>query len=176
MLKYLHLPLVFGLLFVVGCGQNDSLKEKKQSADADARMAAEQQLLSDPDKAIPELIQRLRASVKLGDGFLMIEDESLSLYRLASPLAETNVTSFPFLSLSVLSLNSPWVIKCGAEGITVVFGNSISGSGESDEGSNDVEVGNDVIVWLTAGSIPKKRCQKIAPALGKEIQTILTGG
>jgi hypothetical protein len=76
------------LFLVVGCGPSDSSKEKKRITDADAKrlaenMAAEQQLLADPSKATPQLMQRLRASVKMSDGLLMVESQSLA--RLLSP-------------------------------------------------------------------------------------------
>jgi hypothetical protein len=54
---------------------------------------------------MPELIRRLRSSVKKRDGLLVV--------------------------FSVLSANSAWMITCGS-GITVAFGNSTSGESGDD--------------------------------------------
>jgi hypothetical protein len=107
----LNLSLVFVLLALCGCDGDDSSKNTSRSArPSDEAMAAEEQLLSDPGKAMPELIRRLRSSVKKRDGLLIVD----------SPLG-----------FSVLSANSAWMITCGA-GITVAFGRSTSGESGDD--------------------------------------------
>jgi hypothetical protein len=137
----------FVLLLVVGCGPNESTREQG-ARQVDPAVAAEAKLLSDPTKAIPELIQRVRASVKMRDGLIVVDP-------LFTP------------GLSVMSANSPWTVTCGA-GIKAVFGTSVSG------GSDGVD--NDVTVWLAYASIPRDDCQVFTPAIGKEIQTIIGGG
>jgi hypothetical protein len=137
----------FVSLLVVGCGPNESTRERG-ARQVDPAVAAEAKLLSDPAKAIPELIQRVRASVKMRDGLIVVD-----------PLFTPD--------LSVMSANSPWTVTCGA-GIKAVFGTSVRG------GSDGVD--NDVTVWLAYASIPREDCQMFTPAIGKEIQTIIGGG
>jgi len=137
----------FVSLLVVGCGPNESAREKG-ARQVDPAVAAEAKLLSDPSKAIPELIQRVRASVKMRDGLIVVDP-------LFTP------------GLSVMSANSPWTVTCGA-GIKAVFGASVSGGNDS--------VDNDVTVWLAYASIPREDCQMFTLAIGKEIQTIIGGG
>jgi hypothetical protein len=72
------------------------------------------------------LIQRLRASVKMRDGFIMVDNQSRT--RLLSPMypgSEATIASIPgAVFLFVLPANAPWIISCGF-GMTVVFGNVI---------------------------------------------------
>jgi hypothetical protein len=71
--------LLVALLFMVGCGPSNEPKKSTEAADkrkADA--TAEKQLLSDPDRAKTELIRRLRASVKMRDGLLIVSDPILT--------------------------------------------------------------------------------------------------
>jgi hypothetical protein len=163
--------VVLAVLFlVVGCGPSDSSKEKKQITDADAKrlaenMAAEQQLLADPSKATPQLMQRLRASVKMSDGLLMVESQSLT--RLLYPRSETAMASIPgAITLFVFPRETPWVVNCGI-GLTIIFGNPTSGEPE--------QIDSDGKVWLTNVPIPKQVCEKLSPLIGKEIQAILGG-
>lgn len=83
---------VLGLLLMVGCRPSDSSKEKKQSTDADAKtlaenMALEQQLVADPSTATPQLMQRLRANVKMSEDLLIVDNQSRS--RFVPPLRES---------------------------------------------------------------------------------------
>jgi hypothetical protein len=145
-------PLLVVLLFMVGCGpSNEDKKSTEATEKIKADAVAEQLLLSDPDRAKTELIRRLRASVKMRDGLLIVSDPILS--------------SMGFLT--VLPASSAWVVKCGA-GITVVFGTSVGGKGE--------EVGNEVEVTIANYVVPKPGCETLAPAIGKEIQAIIGGG
>jgi hypothetical protein len=167
--KFHHAFVALGLFLLVGCGPSDQ-SEKKQQSDADAKMmveqtASEKQLLADPSRATPELIQRLRASVKMRDGLLMMDDQSYT--RLLYPRSETYAASIPgAVNLSVRPPEAPWVFNCGM-GITVVFGNQISGGPEP--------IINDFTVWLTYVPVPKQACELLAPVIGKEIQAILSG-
>jgi hypothetical protein len=152
---------------MAGCGPSDSSKEQITNADAKMleKKTEEQQLLADSARATVQLVQRLRASVKMRDGLLMVDNESRT--RLLFPISETTIASIPgAVSLSVLPLESPWVVNCGM-GITVVFGNS------KDDGSELVNA--DSKVWLTYVPVPKQVCEKLAPLIGKEIQAILSG-
>jgi len=121
---------------------------KREGRPPGRAVAAEAKLLSDPSKAIPELIQRVRASVKIRDGLIVVDP-------LFTP------------GLAVMSANSPWTVTCGA-GIKAVFGVSVSGGNES--------LDNDVTVWLAYASIPREDCQMFTLAIGKEIQMIIGGG
>jgi hypothetical protein len=61
MIKFHHAFVALGLILLVGCGPSEQSKEKKQS-DANLKMAAdtrasEQQLLADPSRATPKLVQ-----------------------------------------------------------------------------------------------------------------------
>jgi hypothetical protein len=147
-------------LFLVGCGPTDEQRRETQRAEkVRADLAAEEQLLSDPSRATSELIRRLRASVKMREGLLTVDPFATS--------GPPDWTPVDVGELFVLPRNSPWLIDCGA-GITVVFGSSVSGTGE--------EVANDVKVLLAYGPVPKQRCEMLGPAIGKEIQAITTGG
>jgi hypothetical protein len=139
-------PAIVSLL-VVGCGPNESAS-KKGARQVDPAVAAEEKLFSDPANAIPELIQRVRASVQMRDGLIVVDP-------LFTP------------GLSVMSANSPWTVTCGA-GIKAVFGASVSGGNDS--------VYNDITVWLAYATIPQENCQMFTLAIGKEIQTIIGGG
>jgi hypothetical protein len=170
MIKFQHAFVAIGLIALVGCGPGDQSKEKKQS-DADVKkaietQASEQQLLADPSRAAPTLIQRLRVSVKMRDGLLMTDNQSLT--RILSPLSETSIASVPgALNISAFPKETQWVVNCGL-GITVVFGNPISGKSE--------RVYGDGKVWLTTAPVSKHGCELLAPMIGKEIRTILNGG
>ena len=85
------------------------------------------------------------------DGLLKVSDPILS----------------PLGFLTVLPAGSPWVVKCGV-GTTVVFGSSVGGKGE--------EVGNEVEVTIANYVVPKPGCETLGPAIGKEIQAIISGG
>jgi hypothetical protein len=148
--------LVFGLFCLVGCGPSEEQKrETQRSEKLKADLEEEKRLLSDPSRAKAELIKRLRASVKMRDGLLTVD-----------PLAAFGVDGF---SLFVLSPNSPWLVHCGTgTGIEVVFGASVSGTGE--------EVDNDIKISLARAAIPEHGCEMLGPAIGKEIQAIINGG
>jgi hypothetical protein len=135
----------FVMLLMVGCGSGDTSKEGTNQVDPTT--AADAELLSDSSKAIPELIRRVRASVKMRDSLIMVE----------APLTP---------SLSVLPATSPWLVNCGI-GITAVFGNSVSGGSDS--------VDDDVKVWLAYVPVSKQDCETYATTVGKEIQTIISG-
>jgi hypothetical protein len=99
------------------------------------------------------------------DGLLMVDNQSLT--RILSPLSETSIASIPGgFNISIFPKESPWVVNCGI-GITVIFGNSISGESE--------RVYGDGKVWLTTEPVPMQGCELLAPVIGKEIEAILSG-
>jgi len=106
MVKCHYAFLASGLLLLVGCGESGSSKEKKQPSAAEAKMVAEARSLTDPSRGSPEFLHRLRTSVQMRNGVLIVDD----------PLT---------FGLSVLSPNSPWVVNCGI-GIEVVFASANS--------------------------------------------------
>jgi hypothetical protein len=132
---------------LVGCGPSDSAKQQEASQ-TDPAVAAEVKLLSDPSKAGPELIRRIRASVKMRDGLVVVD-----------PLFTPGIYVIP--------ANSSWAVNCG-NGITAIFGNS--GSGRADGSDADVKV------WLAYAPLSKPECETLALIVGREIRAILDGG
>jgi hypothetical protein len=176
--KFLYALVFLGLLLSAGCAPSDQSEKKKQSDDH-AKMlaeksASEKQLLADPRRATGELIQRLRASLKMRDGLLMVDDQSR--FRLLGSASEVAaMASIPGgVSLSVRPRESPWVVNCGT-GITVVFGNSISDGSESSSSGRPEPIDTESRVWLTYEPLTKQGCEILAPVIGKEIQAILRG-
>jgi hypothetical protein len=140
------MPLAFALILVVGCGENESAKEKSaESAKAEEKLIAKMDILINSNRGIPEFLQQLHDSLKMVNGVIVIED-SLGI------------------GISVLPPNSPWVVRCGA-GITVILGSAVSG----DENG----VNNDVEIRLSMLPISNEQCKEIAPLIGKEIQSIV---
>ena len=81
------------------------------------------ELMNDVGTAEPELEKRLVSSVSAQEGLIIVHG--------TSPDDDTHV----------LPDNSPWVITCGREGVSVTFGSAVSGDGSY--------VGNDVQLNLT---------------------------
>jgi hypothetical protein len=159
--------LTLGLLLLVGCGPSD--QEKKTSNDAKLaaeKSASEAQLIADPSRAAPELIQRLRASMKVRDGFLIIDYQSTM--RVFAQTPGTAGESLPdLMNLSVYSRETPWFINCGF-GIRIGFGDA-----KNDWPVTNLDASGIVLTYVP---VPKERCEILAPLIGKEIQTILSGG
>lgn len=150
-----YLALSFCLLLMVAWG--DGKAEETKKADAAKAQETEQQLIADPSRAIPELTRRLRQSLKSQDGLIIVD----------SPFGMgTLLGSADSLDYFILPSNTPWVLSCGM-GMTVIFGNSISGDTSSIE--------NDVRVALTLAQIDKSGCNTLGLAIGKEILAILAG-
>ena len=152
MIRCSHSLLGFALLLMIGCGPSDTSKDKKEPLNAEQKiaadkMAAEISVLANPNRTNAEFLRHLRASVKMVQGFLMVD----------TPLK---------VELALLPPNSPWVIQCGA-GMSVIFGSAVTGS--SGDVSNEVEV------RLALVPLTKERCQELAPLIGKEVQAILDG-
>jgi hypothetical protein len=77
------------------------------------------ELMNEPVTAGPELEKRLVASVNVHDGLIIVRALSSG-------------------DTYVLPDNSPWVIRCGSEGVSVTFGSAVSG--DRSYVSNDVEL------------------------------------
>ena len=149
--------LLISLCFVLAVGCDDRESEKTKAAAATAEYQAEQQLITDPARALAELRRRLRATVTFQDELIVVN----------SPFGMGAwAGSMPFLSLHVAPTSTPWVLSCGL-GMTVTFGNSFSGEGS--------RVSGDVQVTLTMAAIDKSGCETLGPAVGKEIRAILAG-
>ena len=81
-----------------------------------------------------------RSAVRAQDGTVIIHDPIIGRY-----------------FSRVLSPNSPWVLTCGAGGISVILGASVSGH----EGS----VSNDIEIDLASNTIDDKECAVLGPRL-----------
>ena len=104
------------------------------------------ELMNEPGTAGPELEKRLVASVSVQDGLIIVR---------APSSRETHV----------LPDNSPWVITCGSEGVSVTFGSAVSGDRSY--------VGNDVELDLTMTFIGQADCGTLAPQLGRRLKAML---
>lgn len=145
------------LLLLSAC---DDSKSKKAKALADEQIKAqdlEQKIMKDPLYAIPELKKRLRESLRVEDGLMLIN----------SPFGMGNLLgSVPFAGQFVLPASTPWVLSCGM-GMSVDFGSSFRGDGS--------QVSNEVEIALTLASIDKNGCDTLGLAIGKEIEAISAG-
>jgi len=106
------------------------------------------QLPADPTLAAAELDERLKARVKVSDGLIIVEGRGL-------------------FSKFVLPATTPWIVRCGMVGVSVILGTAVSGSGEN--------VGNDIDVLLHLGPVKPEVCDVIAPRLAKSMQAMLAG-
>jgi hypothetical protein len=132
------------------CDQKNSNEEVSKKAALAAK--GEATLMSDPERAAPELENRLAQNVRVDGGLVLVHTE---------------------MGLSVLPVSTPWTVQCGV-GMTVTFGNSVTSSLDRAEESKDVEysTGNDVRLILTATPIFKE-CDILAPRVGKRLLAIL---
>ena len=125
------------------CEQKETAKEPNKATEM---INAETALMSDLDRAGPELERRLAQSVSVDGGLLLVHTNGLQLF--------------------VLPVSTPWTIQCFV-GMTIVFGNSVTG----DNSSTD----NDVTLGLSTGQIEPKNCDILAPRIGKRLLAILGG-
>src|SRR5262249_47974867 len=95
----------------------------------------------------PELERRLRASISVQEGLLVVRDPIIGKFQ-----------SY------FLPSTSPWVIHCGS-GLSIVFGTSVTGYGS--------QTGNDVEVDLLYGVIDEKSCATLGPRIGKQLKSML---
>jgi hypothetical protein len=129
---------------LAGCGQENEASHK-----ADVQDDAEQELLADPTRALPELIKRLRAAVSKREGLLVVQ----------SPLS---------LEVAVLPPNTPWVLVCGA-GIGLHFGSAVA----EHDGSVAVADVLNVPLALPVKILTREECAPVTVALGKEVLSII---
>jgi hypothetical protein len=134
--------LLMLLLWLCACGQN----EPRKNPATKSKMGEDVALLQDVTRAGPELERRLMASIRVQDGLLLVNDPVIG-----------HLVSY------VMPANSPWVLSCGI-GLSVVFGNSVSGERSS--------VGNDVEVRLTQEIVAQKDCAVLGPRLGRHLMAI----
>lgn len=125
-----------------GCDERDPAQTPNKMVE---EVEKETVLMADPERAGSELEQRLMAKVSSVDGLLFVNNNGFQLF--------------------VLPANAPWVIDCGLVGISITFGNSVSGS--------DGDVSNDVEIYLTQGRIDQKNCPIIGRRIGKRLLAIL---
>jgi hypothetical protein len=124
-------------LSLVAC---DERRQDTSAADPDI------ELMNDAGTAGPELEKRLVASVSVQDGLIIVRTPSSG-------------------DTYVLPDNSPWVITCGSQGVSVTFGSAVSGGGSY--------VGNDVELDLTMTVIGQTDCGTLAPQLGRRLKAML---
>jgi hypothetical protein len=128
------------ILLSLSLGACDERRQNTSAVDPDI------ELMNEPGTAGPELEKRLVASVSVQDGLIIVR---------ALLSGDTYV----------LPDNSPWVITCGSEGVSVTFGSAVSG--DRSYVSNDVELD------LTMIFISQANCGTLAPQLGRRLKAML---
>jgi hypothetical protein len=118
-------------------------KQPEKPTEASEAIKRETDLMSDPARAGPELEKRLAESVSVDGGLLLVH---------------------ALMSLYVLPVSTPWTLQCTI-GMSIVFGNSVSGDNE--------ETNNNVTVNLSTGYIDQKNCDVLGPRIGKRLLAIL---
>ena len=128
------------VLLSLSLGACDERRQDTSAVDPDI------ELMNEPGTAGPELEKRLVASVSVQDGLIIVRTPSSG-------------------DTYVLPDNSPWVITCGSQGVSVTFGSAVSGDGS--------HVGNDVELDLTMIFISQANCGTLAPQLGRRLKAML---
>jgi hypothetical protein len=136
------LPIFLGLS---ACSEQEV--PLKRTSGIEERMKADTDLMRDISRAGTELERRLNEVVRAQDGVVIARDPIIGEY-----------------FLRVLSPNSPWVLTCGAGGISIVFGASVTGH----EGSTS----NDVEINLAYNNVDEKDCAVLGVRLGKRLNAI----
>lgn len=124
------------------CGQKEQAQQPNKALE---HIKQDEALTADPDRAEPELERRLAASVSVDGGLLLVRALTF---------------------LYVMPVSTPWTLQCSV-GMSIVFGNSITGDNSETE--------NDVTVNLALGSISQDNCGVLAPRIGKRLLAILGG-
>jgi hypothetical protein len=119
------------VLVSLSLGACDERRQNTSAVDPDI------ELMNDPGMAGPELEKRLVASVSVQDGLIIVR-------ALASD------------DTYVLPDDTPWVITCGSEGVSVTFGSAVSGDRS--------HVGNDVELELTMIFISQANAALLLPS------------
>jgi len=126
------------LLSLAACGERQDVS-KAPMVDDDAV------LLTDIQRAVPELERRLMERMIVQDGLILIRD----------PVADISY---------VLPANSPWLIRCSF-GVSVIFGTAVSGDGSS--------VHNDATIDLAQAFVTQDNCSALALQLGRRVKAML---
>jgi hypothetical protein len=113
-----------------------------------ARLAAEQEMLSDPLRASAEFDRRLRSQVSVRGGLIIVRNAPI----------ENSVTY-------ILPASAPWVISCGY-GFIIHFGTAIDGT----EGYTSNLVQLDLAHGL---EIPPSTCNELGPLVGETLLSML---
>ena len=143
------ISIICAVFLLSACKPKADGESEKRSAEFDAKIASESQLVKDPDKAIPELESRLRGALRPNDGILIIKD---------------------FFDQFAVPVNTPWVLQCGLTGMTITFGGWIEKS-EGEEALNRV-----MIHLVSLAPIESDACDVLTPIIAKDIEKILNGG
>jgi hypothetical protein len=130
--------LLSTVLLFLSLGACDERRQDTSAVDPDM------ELMKDAGTAGPELEKRLADSISVQDGLIIVRATR---------------------DMHVLPDNSPWVITCGSEGVSVTFGSAVSGDGSY--------VGNDVELDLTMIFIGQADCGTLAPQLGRRLKAML---
>jgi hypothetical protein len=140
--------IAIALCFLLAaCDQGEAPKK----SEAQLKMDEDTALLKDTARAGPELERRLLASVQVQNGIVAVRD----------PVMRAIKTDF-------LPTTTPWVLKCGMTGLSIVFGSSVTGDGSST--SNDVEVN------LAFGTADQENCAVLGPRLAAQLRSLLQNG
>jgi hypothetical protein len=129
-------------VLLCACGENDSAQKANG---AEELIKSETALMADPERAGPELERRLTDSVRADGGLLLVHSRGGILY--------------------VLPATTPWTLDCFFAGMSIEFGNSITG--------DNSDTSNDVIVNLTTGQIDQRNCDILGPRIGKRLLAMI---
>jgi hypothetical protein len=148
--------VIAAFVFILSLSACDDDQQSKKPNQTLELIKQETALMSDLDRAGPELESRLAQRVRV-DGGLILVNAAMGMF--------------------VLPTSTQWTLQC-SPGITIVFGNSVHYSvsrGETSE-DYDVDTGNDVVVSLTIGDIDPKACNILGPRIGRRLLAILNDG
>jgi len=142
-----QLTLISAML--VSCGPDPAEQEKKQDAAMTEQQEADIRLLTNKDTGSTEIAQRLKRSLTLRDGMILIHDQVLG------PLGSYTIP-----------VTTPWSVECGM-GLTVTFGFP------PRTAPNDIGGGPEV--HLSWAAFSAEACDELGPATGKQLQLFLAG-
>jgi len=100
------------ILCLLGCDDPTATQDRKE---ADARQAAEQQLMSEVATAAPELERRITDWISFDKGLVFIVDYS----------------GEPSFGMHVMPASTPWHVSCNSAEIEVTIGNFDAGKGRN---------------------------------------------
>jgi len=133
----------------IACGC-DSAEQKSRAGEERAKSEAdhaEQELMADVQKALPELQRRLEKKLSTRDGVAFL-----------NPLADVPV----FVEMTAVSKYASWRVNCGIAGLHVYM----------PYGAREDEVD---LIMLTLASLTEAQCEVFTPSIAKMVQSILDG-